>query len=305
MNQPLPGEQNSTLTVDEGATIRLNEIWTEFELTTQQVHETAEAKHPEHTTAVTLARRAAQYLALGQDIVIFQGANGYAAPFFAQNVRYRTPLPSDGGLLSLQSGPYAPNVQGGPYVSTNPVIQVSELPAGSPPGVTYGENTLDAVTQAYSVLTAQGNPGPFALILNTVPFADLYAAVGIGSLVITADRVEPLVKAGLFGTGTLPADQSLPISSPPNSPPVLRPLRPLVRLTTACWFPSAETQWTLLWACTQPRCSCSRISISSGDSVFWSGSHCGWSTPARFSQFSSTSCSVTPPNQRLCAGPGE
>lgn len=210
VNAPLPGETTSTLTVDEGVTIRLNEIWTEFALTTQQVHETAEAKNPEHTTAVTLARRAAQYLALGQDIVIFQGQDGYTAPFFQQNIRFRTPLPTDGGLLSLGKEL--------PYLSPNPVIQVNPLP-GSPVGVTYGENTLTGVTQGYSVLTAQGQPGPYALVLNTFPYADLYSAVGLGSLVITADRIEPLVKAGLFGSGTLPPNPSLLPSSPLSSPP--------------------------------------------------------------------------------------
>jgi uncharacterized linocin/CFP29 family protein len=212
-NAPLPGETNYTLTVDEGVTIRLNEIWTEFALTTQQVHETAESKDPMHTTAVTLARRAAQYLALGQDIVIFQGFNGYSAPFFSQNVRSRGPTPSDGGLLSL-----GPNSQGSnPYASPYAAIQVAPLSSG-PPGVTYGENTFNAVTNGIAVLTADGNSGPFALILNTFPYADLYASVGIGSLVVTADRVEPLVKAGLFGTGTVPPTLSLP-GSPPSSPP--------------------------------------------------------------------------------------
>jgi uncharacterized linocin/CFP29 family protein len=75
------------------------------------------------------------------------------------------------------------------------------------------------------VLTSQGHPGPYALVLNTFPYADLYAAVGLGSLVITADRVEPLVKAGLFGTGTIPPNlnpggspASSMRSSPPDSP---------------------------------------------------------------------------------------
>jgi uncharacterized linocin/CFP29 family protein len=99
------------------------------------------------------------------------------------------------------------------YLSPNQVIQVRPFP-GSPSGVTYGENTFDAVTQGYSALTAQGQPGPYALILNTTVYADLYTSVGIGSLVTTAERVEPLVKAGLFGTGTVPPDPS----SPPGGP---------------------------------------------------------------------------------------
>ena len=81
--QVLPGDPANkfTLTVDEGLTIRLNEIWTEFALTPQQVHDTAEAKHPQYTTGVILARRAAQYLALAKNMVIFQGSNAYNSPF--------------------------------------------------------------------------------------------------------------------------------------------------------------------------------------------------------------------------------
>jgi uncharacterized linocin/CFP29 family protein len=205
-NARLPGESQSTLTVDEGASIRLNEIWTEFALTTQQVEETAKAKNPGDTTAVTLARRAAQYLALAQDVVIFQGKDGYTIPFFSQNVRFRAgQIPADGGLLCLTGEPA--------YLSPNPVIRVHPLP-GSPRGVTYGENTFNAVTQSYSVLTGQGQPGPYALILNTAVYADLYASIGTGSLVTTAQRVEPLVKAGLFGTGTVPPSPGSPAGGP-------------------------------------------------------------------------------------------
>ncbi len=215
-NAVLPGETLSTLTVDEGVTIRLNEIWTEFALTPQQVHQTAEAKNPERTTAVTLARRAAQYLALAQDIVIFQGFDGYSAPFFQQNVRTGGQKPTDGGLLS-QNFTNQPS-GAGPFVSPNAPIQVFPLSDGAP-GVRYGENTFDKVTQGYAVLMSQGQPGPYALILDTVPYADLYAAVGSGSLVVTADRVQPLVQAGLFGTGTIsPIALSSQPSSPPSSP---------------------------------------------------------------------------------------
>jgi uncharacterized linocin/CFP29 family protein len=215
LNLQLPGEQGLTLTVDEGATIRLNEIWTEFALTTQQVHETAEAKNPGHTTAVTLARRAAQYLALGQDTVIFQGNLGYSAPFFTQNIRFRSPLPQDGGLLSQNGGVYG----------SAPPIPVFPLPAGAQ-GVTFGENTFSAVTAAYANLTAQGQPGPFALVLNTFPYADTYAAVGLGSLVITADRILPLTRAGFYGTGTMPPDLILPSGSPASIPPSAPPVGP-------------------------------------------------------------------------------
>jgi uncharacterized linocin/CFP29 family protein len=217
-NQPIGGETSNTLTIDEGVTIRLHEIWTEFALTTQQIHETAEAENPEHTSAVTLARRAAQYLALAQDIVIFQGANGFGTPFFQQNVRYRPGLvPTNGGLLSLPQPASPPWVGTGPFASPNPAITVA--PLTGMPGVLYGENTFAAVAMGYSALTSQGQSGPYALVLNTIPYADLFAPVGVGSLVVTADRVTPLVKAGLFGTGALPPNSSVPSPVPPTQPP--------------------------------------------------------------------------------------
>lgn len=229
-NNPLAGETSNTLTIDEGVTIRLNEIWTEFALTTQQVHETAEAKRPEHTSAVTLARRAAQYLALAQDLVIFNGFNGYSAPFFQQNIRFRQgQQPIDGGLLGLvpSGGTFAEftGVPGGaanPFLSTNPVIVVPE--AAGFPG-TWGSGTFDGAVDAYSLLTAAGQPGPYAFILHTIPYADLFAPIGNELLVITADRVAPLVKAGLYGTGALPPFATLP-SSPPASPPASPPTFP-------------------------------------------------------------------------------
>jgi hypothetical protein len=151
------------------------------------------------------------YLALGQDTVIFQGSNAYGIPLFSTNVNHpEGQLPIDGGLLSLN---------GGPFASTNRIIQVQPLPQG-PPGVTWGENTLSAVTAGYAALTAAGEPGPFALVLSTPVFADLFAPVGTGSLVITADRIRPLVTAGLFGTDTINPAAGSPTSfnSPLNSP---------------------------------------------------------------------------------------
>ncbi|MGA2705520.1 MAG: hypothetical protein ABSH35_31110 [Isosphaeraceae bacterium] len=107
--QELQGETTQTLVIDEGATIRVNEIWTECALTPQQVHQTAEAHELAHTSAVTLATRAANTLAQAQDLVIFQGVNGYFTPFFQKFVRFRPgQQPSDTGLLSLPVVPQTP-----------------------------------------------------------------------------------------------------------------------------------------------------------------------------------------------------
>jgi hypothetical protein len=228
--QALPGDPSTslTLTVDEGVTIRLNEIWTEFALTPQQVHDTAEAKHPHHTTAVSLARRAAQYLGLAKNMVILQGANAYSTQYFTQYIRWRQgQIPQDMGLLGAGPGtPFSapsnppPGVPG-PGGQTIPIDPLSETEfAGTTAsfGVTYGQNTFGGTTEAVSFLTDLGHPGDFAFILETYPYADLFAPVGAGSLVVTADRVTPLVKAGLFSTGALPPNFLLS-TPPPSSPP--------------------------------------------------------------------------------------
>jgi len=221
-NVALDEGSQKTLAIDESATIRLNEIWAEFALTTQQVHETAQAKNPEHTSAVALARCAARYLSLAQDLILFQGLGGYQAPFFVQNIRAAadSQRPKDYGLLSLNTNTLKPQ---GPFGSPNRYIPVPRLTEGHAPGVLWGENTLTAVAAGYSVLTAQGHPGPYALILQTIPYADLFAPVGIGSVAIAADQIRPLVKAGLFGTGALPPDSPVPVVPPAPAPPPAAP----------------------------------------------------------------------------------
>src|SRR5205807_10417857 len=67
----------------------------------------------------------------------------------------------------------------------------------------YGENTFGAVAEAYSNLQALGHYGPYALVLHTNAYADTYAPLK-STLVLTADRIKPIVTAGFYGTGTLP-----------------------------------------------------------------------------------------------------
>lgn len=225
----LPGAY--TLTVDEGVTIRLNEIWTEFALTPQQVHDTAETKHPEHCTAVTLARRSAQYLALAKNMVIMQGLNAYATPYFQQYIRVRpNQVPLDSGLLgagpgiptySASSNP-APGVPGddGTTLYVEPLSVTETAASVGAYGVTWGQNTFAQVANAYTILDDMGHPGDYAMVAGTDPYSDLFSPIGAGSLVITADRVLPLVKAGLISTGALPPYTGVALTSPPaGSPP--------------------------------------------------------------------------------------
>jgi hypothetical protein len=203
-----PSSTPNPLTVDEGAFIRINEIWAEFALTGQQVHETAEAKNLSHTTAVTLATRTANFLSRAQDMVLFQGFNAYYTPFFQTYIRWRPQqMPADTGLLCLPAG--TPPAGTLPPISTAPVVlpspaQVIQVPKSSGEGsfVVYGENTFAVISQAYSALQNSGADGPYACVLYTNAYADTYAPLPT-TLIVTADRIKPLMDAGFYGSGSM------------------------------------------------------------------------------------------------------
>jgi uncharacterized linocin/CFP29 family protein len=205
----LPTADSPTYSVDEGATTRLNEYWVEFSLTPQQVdHESGDPMELGHSTAVTLATRAANILARAEDIVIFQGANGIAGSSLFNDKPAKVlnrGIPADSGLLDLAlkgaaQPPILPDVEAIPVPLLDKTI----------PGV-YGANTFQNVASAYAKLQKKGQYGPYALVLETIPYADTYAPVAAG-LVITADRIKPLMTAGFYGSGTLLASRGVLVS---------------------------------------------------------------------------------------------
>jgi uncharacterized linocin/CFP29 family protein len=198
-----PTTVSTTLTVDEGETTRLNEFWVEFELTPQQVdHETGNIMELGHSTAVTLATRAANILSQAEDLVIFQGFNAINSnSLFTSGVVLNRGTPADSGLLDLAPG-----------TPPLPSAQVIQVPLKDPkvPNV-YGEFTFGAVSKGYAILQGLGQYGPYALVLQTIPYADTYAPLK-DTLILTADRLTPLMTAGYYGTGTLPSN------NPPAQP---------------------------------------------------------------------------------------
>jgi uncharacterized linocin/CFP29 family protein len=197
--------------VDEGATTRLCEYYVEFLLTPQQVdQEEGDYKELGHSTAVTLATKAANTLAQAEDLIIFQGQNAITQSTLFQGAGAIVQTlggnePTDTGLLNFPVGGDAPGP--GPLTPTPPVVNVAQL--GGPPGVIYGPNTFEAVAQAYSQLQAAGQYGPYALVLQTIPYADTFAPLP-ATLTLTADRIKPLMTEGFFGTGTLPPNAGSP-----------------------------------------------------------------------------------------------
>jgi uncharacterized linocin/CFP29 family protein len=197
-----------TLAVDEAATVPLIELQVEFTLTSQQVECEAELM-----TAVTLATHAANLLAQAEDVVLFQGQSaidgkgGPQHPLFAQKIVRVRSGPAGDGLLKAADA--SPAIQ---------VIRINALPPVDPNDVKeplrFGERTFGAVADAYSRLQSgaglqQAHYGPYALVLHTEPYADTYAPLAT-TLIMPADRIKPLMTAGFYGTGTLPAKGATP-----------------------------------------------------------------------------------------------
>jgi uncharacterized linocin/CFP29 family protein len=127
-------------------------------------------------TAATLASRAANRLARAMDAAIFQGG----------------PNPS---LISVAAAQHTVTVR-----PLNPAV----------PGV-YGENVFAAVAEAYAFLQGLNLYGPYALVLPPEEYADAHAPLRT-TLIMPADRIRPLMTAGFYASGTLPANQGVMVS---------------------------------------------------------------------------------------------
>ncbi len=150
---------------------------------------------------MTLATRAANLLSQAFDVVIFQGVNSITP---GEN---QHPLFRDGKVIA-RSGPAGPGLLDAPFSDItredNPQ-QIVTVPALKSPGSQqrWGENTFGAVSEAYARLQggeglAQAHYGPYALILNFVPYADTYAPLPT-TLIMPADRIARLVTDGFYG----------------------------------------------------------------------------------------------------------
>lgn len=175
------------LAIDEAATFPLVEIWVELALTAQQVE-----KEMDIHSARTLAIRATNFLSRGEDALIFQG-----------QVATRTdPLFVD-ARVEHRSGPAGSGLFNAP-LADDQTVTVRALAPGKP---IFRERTLAAVTEGCARLKKKGHYGPYALVLHDIPYGDTFSPLP-GTLIKAADRLRPMMKAGFYGTATLPADPS-------------------------------------------------------------------------------------------------
>ncbi len=181
----LPTGETQFLSIDEAAIFPLIEIWVELSLTQQQVE-----KEMDLHSARTLAIRATNFLSRGEDALIFQGqAATWSDPLFT------------GGRVAHRSGPIVTGLLN-PQLSEDQIITVRSLAPGEP---IFRERTLAAVTEGCARLKKKEHYGPYALILHDIPYGDTFSPLP-GTLIKAADRLRPMVKAGFYGTGTLPGD---------------------------------------------------------------------------------------------------
>ena len=220
---------SAVLSVDEAAVTAVIEIWVEFALTKQQT-----AAEEALQTAVTLGTRAANLLIQGEDLLLFQGDTlARQDPLFKDHRIQTRAGPGPRGLANPRTKPPA----------VDPPLQTIEVPFAR--ADTYGENTFAAVAEAYSELQARGHYGPYALVLPTRAYADAFAPLE-NTLILTADRLLPLVEGRLYGTGTVPEDIAVELEDPLSS------------RTWASCYRWAATHWTWLLGRPQLRSSSRR-----------------------------------------------
>ncbi len=183
-NVPADHFDPDAMKIDEGGTKPLIEISVEFSLTQSQVDNEATLH-----TGRTLAKLAAKSLALAEDTLLLQG--------------HEAKLPNNVKVINRQSAE-----QGLIGAGDGRDISVKPLDSGSGSAAVYGAGLFTAVTQGIAELNKKGQPGPYALLLESSVYADAFSPVA-NTLVTTADRLTPLLTGGFYGTGALPKDTGL------------------------------------------------------------------------------------------------
>ena len=197
----------AAMTIREGATKPLVEIYREFSLTSTQVTQEAEQR-----AGRTLARMAAKEVALAEDGYILQLSDRDPArrprdipvlstpAIHADN--WRTAV--DVGLLG-EANPDDANDDDASKVARP--IDVALADADNL--AKYGENTFAAVADGIARLVAKAQAPAYALFLPTAVYADTFVPPSPASLVTTAERIKPLVEGGFYSSPVLPKDEGL------------------------------------------------------------------------------------------------
>lgn len=182
-NVPADEFDPDEMRIAEGRTKPFLELSVEFSLSQSQVDNEATLH-----TARTLAKLAAKSLALAEDTLLLQGSRAD----LPQIVRVNNKESAERGIIGDRDERELP---------------VRPLEAGGG----YGPHLFTAVVHAIAELAKRGQPGPYALLLESSVYADAFSPVA-NTLATAADRLTPLLAGGFYGTGALPKDSGLLVS---------------------------------------------------------------------------------------------
>lgn len=178
-----------TMTVDETVMTSLVDMWVEFRLTHSQIE-----REGELSTALNLARSAANTLASAENVLLFQGTEGVeAVKKFKQRVEFRRPLHVFTGLLEDVDQAHTIHVQ-----------PIQETP------LKYGAHTFEAVVQALDLLQSDGISDPYWVGLDPAIHSDTYASQN-NTFIYAAEVIKPLAY-GFFSANGVPRHEGFVIS---------------------------------------------------------------------------------------------
>ena len=222
-----------TLNVYEGGILTVMELSVKWALTRQQVQKENEryqqkqgapeahpehSDHPEHhhsSTAVLLARRAANTLSLAVDGMVWLGSNAFPGgnpatggiPLFSSQTVLNNGIPADTGLTCI----------GGPNTPLD-VLKVTPVSAAAD-GITalYSVNTVAQISRAVTELAANGYGGPYVAVLPPYHFAESFFPLG-NTLQRPADIIMPLLDAGYHDSAVMPGVAAPLFANPGGTP---------------------------------------------------------------------------------------
>jgi uncharacterized linocin/CFP29 family protein len=171
------------------------EISREFVLTHAQVDGEENIR-----LAAPLARLAASAIAAAEDTILFFGPAQIAAVL------------ATGVTVTNQPGALPPGFVAVAAAAAFPPVGVAgATPRGAPPPPFVGD-IIGAVAQGIANLTAQAQPGPYALFVPPSRYAQAFAPAAPGMLMTPGDQINHVVTGGFYMVN------SLTIVGPPPPP---------------------------------------------------------------------------------------
>ena len=177
-----------------------------FEISTQFVLTQAQVDGEENVRlAASFARSAASQISAAEDALLFFGPAAMVPPAMVPpgiNVTNQPVVPPvlPPGIVA-EAAAY-------PAIQVPPVLR----PDPGPPPVIPGDlgEIMTAVAQGIAALNARAQPGPYALFVPPVRFAQIFAPVGPGLLQTPGDQLNHVVTGGLYMVNSLAAAAAPP-----------------------------------------------------------------------------------------------